>query len=274
VKELCAVLGVHRSVFYYHQKQKHQQNPEREGLRKRAAELHQASRSAAGARTLSAMLCAEGKAVGRYKAGRLMQEAGLISKQPGRHRYRVCDRRSLVAENLLARCFTAERPNLIWCGDITYIRYRGGWLYLAVVLDLYARKVVGWAFSTIADSSLAQNALSMAWESRGRPAGILFHSDQGTQYSSLSYGALVQRYGMSRSMSRKGNCWDNAVTERLFRSLKTEWVPLNGYRSVKEAESDVLMYMTGYYNRIRPHQSNGGLSPARKERQRKLLNVS
>jgi putative transposase len=259
------VLGVHRSLFYYHKKRLSTVNRERESLRVRMKELHQANRGSAGARTLSALMCREGKAVGRYKAGQLMKEAGLVSRQPGNHRYRVCDRASLLADNRLNRCFTVEEPDRVWCGDITFIRTGTGWVYLAVVLDLYARKVVGWALSAKADSQLAQDALTMAWHGRGRPAGILFHSDQGTQYSSVSYRAMSGRYGMKRSMSRRGNCWDNAVTERLFRSLKTEWVPRRGYRNAEEAEKDVSFYLSGYYNRIRPHRHNSELSPAEKE---------
>jgi len=268
------VLGVHRSLFYYHRQQR-TADKARAVLRSRMAELHKASRGAAGARTLSTLLRREGKVVGRYKAGRLMREAGLVSKQPGRHRYRVVDRTSLCAANHLNRDFTVEKPDCVWCGDITFIRPGTGWLYLAVVLDLYARKVVGWAFSSKADSRLAQDALTMAWHNRGRPAGILFHSDQGSQYSSVSYREMVIRYGMTSSVSRRGNCWDNAVAERLFRSLKTEWLPHKGYANAEEAEQDVRLYLTGYYNRIRPHRSNGGLSPIEKERQKiKPLNVS
>lgn len=274
IKELCSVLGVHRSLFYYHQKRRGKADEERISLRQRVSELHQVSRSSAGARTLSMLLRREGKAVGRYKARQLMKEAGLVSRQPGKSRYWVCDRTSLQAENLLNRDFNVERPNRIWCGDITFIRTSSGWLYLAVVLDLYARKVVGWAFSTKADSQLTQEALTMAWSSRGYPSGILFHSDQGTQYSSQPYRTMVLNYGMTRSMSRRGNCWDNAVAERLFRSLKTEWLPVRGYSNTSEAKKDVVLYLTGYYNRIRPHRHNGGLSPTEKERQIKPLNVS
>lgn len=261
------MLGVHRSQFYYHKKQQQKETAARDALRQKVAELHRMSRGSAGARTLSSMLKKEGQTVGRYKAGRLMKEAGLVSMQPSRHRYRVCEQPSMMAKNVLARGFNVAKPNKVWCGDITFIRTEKGWYYLAVVLDLYARKVVGWAFSMTADSQLTQHALTVAWHNRGRPSGILFHSDQGTQYSSHSYRATCSRYGMTASMSRKGNCWDNAVTERLFRSLKTEWLPHKGYCSAEEAKRDVSLYLSGYYNRIRPHKYNSGLSPAEKERQ-------
>jgi putative transposase len=164
VKELCAVLGVCRSLVYYHRKRQKQPDTTRIALQRRVAELHRLGRGSAGARTLSLLLRREGENVGRYKAGRLMKEAGLVSRQPGKHRYRLCNRQSNLAENHLSRNFTVNAPDNVWCGDITFIRTQAGWLYLAVVLDLYARKVVGWAFSSVADSQLAQNALTMAWE--------------------------------------------------------------------------------------------------------------
>ncbi len=264
------MLGVHRSLFYYHRAQSKKPDITREALRRRVAELHQISRCSAGARTLSRLLRNEGKDVGRYKASQLMKEAGLASKQPGKHSYRVREHVSCLAGNNLDRCFRVDAPNKVWCGDITFIRTKAGWLYLAVVLDLYARKIVGWAFSSEANSLLAKTALAMAWQGRGCPEGVMFHSDQGTQYGSLPYRTLAAQYGMMLSMSRSGNCWDNAVAERLFRSLKTEWIPRGGYRDRNEAAGDIVKYLSGYYNRIRPHKNNGGLSPVGMERQRLL----
>lgn len=264
---------MHRSLFYYHRAQSKKPDTIRAALRRRVAELHQKSRCAAGARTLSRLLRNEGKDVGRYKASRLMKEAGLVSKQPGKHSYRIREQVSGLAANNLDRCFTVDAPNKVWCGDITFIRTEAGWLYLAVVMDLYARKIVGWAYSSEANSELAKNALAMAWQGRGCPEGVMFHSDQGTQYASLSYRTLAAKYGMMLSMSRSGNCWDNAVAERLFRSLKTEWVPRGGYRDRDEAADDINQYLSGYYNRIRPHKNNGGLSPIDMERQKPLKYV-
>lgn len=270
------MLGVHRSQYYYHRKQQNKGTAERDVLRQRATELHQMSRGSAGARTLSSLLLQEGLQAGRYKAARLMREAGLVSHQPCGHRYRVRDKASLIARNELARRFDVAEPNKVWCGDITFIKTAQGWSYLAVVLDLYARKVVGWALSVIADSRLTQKALEMAWLSRGRPSGVLFHSDQGTQYSSQTYQHACRQYGIMQSMSRRGNCWDNSVAERLFRSLKSEWLPAKGYRGIEEARRDISFYLSGYYNRIRPHRHNSGLSPVEKERQmqKKPLSVS
>ncbi|QTO55377.1 DDE-type integrase/transposase/recombinase [Duffyella gerundensis] len=164
-----------------------------------------------------------------------MKEAGLESRQPRRYRYRAPNRSALLADNHVNRAFNVENPERVWCGDITFIRARNCWLYLAVVLDLFARKVVGWCFSEKADSHLTQAAMMMAWHGRGCPQEVMFH-------------------------------WDNAVAERLFFSLKTEWVPENGYRGAEEAKKDVMLYLKGYYNRKRPYSSNGGLSPADKKR--------
>ena len=148
--------------------------------------------------------------------------------------------------NTLDREFSPTQPNQVWCGDVTYIWTGRRWSYLAVVLDLFARKPVGWALSNSPNSELTVNALTMAYESRRRPEGVLFHSDQGSHYTSLKFRQHVWRYRMKQSMSRRGNCWDNSPMERFFRSLKTEWVPELGYRSFADAQRSIVSYMTGY----------------------------
>ena len=173
--------------------------------------------------------------------------------------------------NQLNRKFDVSEPNHVWCGDITYIWTGSHWSYLAVVLDLYARKVVGWAVSTTADASLVIKALDDAWNRRGQPERILFHSDQGCQYTSLKFRQRLWRYRMEQSMSRRGNCWDNSPMERLFRSLKTEWVPETGYPSLLVAKMDIGRYLMDYYNRQRPHQANGGISPLAAEEKLKTV---
>lgn len=230
-------------------------DPERERLRARVVELHEASRCAAGARSLSASLRLEGEVVGRYKTARLMAEAGVESKQPG-HVYKIAKVESEVAPNLLNREFDAAKPNQKWCGDVTYIWSGTQWTYLAVVMDLHRRELIGWAMSDSPDSELTKRALTVAYEARGCPKNVMFHSDQGCHYTSLSFRRLLWRYRMTQSMSRRGNCWDNAPMERFFRSLKTEWIPKNGYTSPSVAVADVLRYVTQYYNRVRPHSFN------------------
>ena len=134
-----------------------------------------------------------------------------------------------------------------------------------MVLDLYARTPVGWALSNSPDSELTAAALTMAYESRQQPEGVLFHSDQGSHYTSLNFRRRLWRHRMTQSMSRRGNCWDNAPMERFFRSLKTEWVPVLGYRSFADAKRSIISYLTGYYSLTRPHSHNGGLPPKRAE---------
>ncbi|HCG8519003.1 TPA: IS3 family transposase, partial [Vibrio parahaemolyticus] len=141
--------------------------------------------------------------------------------------------------NLLKREFSVVAPNRVWCGDITYIWSGSKWSYLAVVLDLFSRRVVGWSLSDKPDAKLASKALDMAWEQRGRPQNVMFHSDQGCQYSSRKFRQKLWRYRITQSMSRRGNCWDNAPMERLFRSLKTEWVPATGYLTQTQAKKDI-----------------------------------
>lgn len=254
-----------RSTYYYQRSRAGHIDEERERLKVRVVELHTASRGAAGARSLSMALKEEGEAVGRYKASSLMRETGIESKQRRRHRYRKADTECEIAPNHLNREFAVTQPNQVWCGDVTYIWAGTCWVYLAVVLDLYARRVVGWAFSRHPDSALTGQALALAYESRGCPKGVMFHSDQGSHYTSLAFRQRIWQYQMTQSMSRRGNCWDNAPMERFFGSLKSEWIPETGYSSVEEAESDILRYLTHYYNRVRPHTYNNYQTPVAME---------
>ncbi|KPX03302.1 transposase protein orfB [Pseudomonas savastanoi] len=161
------------------------------------------------------------------------------------------------------------RPQ-VCCGDITYIWAQGKWHYLALVMDLYARRVVGWAFSNKPDTDLVIKALGMAYEQRDKPGGLLFHSDQGAQYGSRQFRQRLWRYRIRQSMSRRGDCYDNSPMERVFRSLKTEWIPTLGYMKAQEAQRDISHYLMHRYNWIRPYQFNDGLAPAQYE---KKLNV-
>ncbi len=201
--------------------------------------LFTASRDSAGSRALMSMMRELGYQIGRFKVRDLMKEAGLASKQPGTHRYKVARSERPDIPNLLAREFDVPQPNQVWYGDITYVWAGTRWHYLAVVLDLHTRRVVGWAMSDKPDAELAIKALEMAYQQRGCPSGVLFHSDQGSQYGSRAFRQRLWRYRMTQSMSRRGNCWDNAPMERLFRSLKSEWLPATGYMSLREATRDI-----------------------------------
>lgn len=217
------------------------------------------------------MLQAEGVAIGRYKVRKLMEESGLICKQPGPHAYKQATVERPDIPNHLDRQFNPDRPDRVWCGDITYIWAGNRWVYLAVVLDLYSRRVVGWAISDRADAVLVVKALEMAYLHRHKPSGVMFHSDQGSQYVSRLFRQRLWRYQIKQSMSRRGNCWDNAPMERLFRSLKTEWIPALGYASKAEAQRDIGDYLMRYYNWERPHQYNDGLPPAVAEKTTKFM---
>lgn len=193
-----------------------------------------------------------------------MKETGLVSKQHKTHRYKVANDDSHVAENHLNRKFRVEQPNQVGCSDITYIWAGTRWLYLAIVIDLYARRIVGWAYSTHPDSQLTIQALRMAYESRGNPKNVMFHSDQGCQCTSLAFRQGLWRYQMKQSMNCRGNCWDNAPTERFFRSFKSEWMPDKGYENIQLAKTDIMQYIQ-HYNHYRVHSYNQYLTPAATE---------
>ena len=206
---------------------------------KRAKELsavnaiHAESNGSAGARTISTIALQRGLSISRYRATKMMNALGLVSSQPPKHNYKPAKQPHLEIPNTLAREFDVKQPNKVWCGDVTYIWAGNRWAYLAIVMDLFSRKPIGWALSYSPDSALTEKALSMAFEARGKPKGVMYHSDQGSHYTSRSFRQLLWRYQIRQSMSRRGNCWDNAPMERFFRSLKTEWVPRLGYPSLR-----------------------------------------
>lgn len=205
---VCTLFGVIRSCLYAYRERCPRVDTARMTLRSQVHELFVESRSSARSRSITGMLREQGENVGRYKVSRLMEELVLICKQPGRHAYKQATVERIDIPNRLNRQFDADVPNRVWCGDITFGWVQGRWHYLAVVLDLFTRRVVGWAFSTRPDADLVVQALDMAFEQRGRPSGVMFHSDQGSQYASGKFRQLLWRYRMEQSMSRRGNCWD------------------------------------------------------------------
>ncbi len=229
-------------------------------------EAHEASNGSAGSRTLADMVTTAGVRLTRYRASGLMRKLGLVSNQVPQHRYRKADKEHVTIPNHLDRQFAVTAPNQLWCGDVTYVWTGKRWAYLVVVLDLFARKLVGWAMSFSPDSALTSKALTMAFETREKPKDLMFHSDQGSHYTSRRFCQQNWRYQIKQSMSWQGNCWDNSLMERFFRSLKTEWIPMTGYRSISEAQSEISRYVTGYYSQPRPYQYNGGLTPNESER--------
>jgi len=195
-----------------------------------------------------------------------MKELEIHSRQQPKHRYKKAKQAHIEIPNHLNRQFTVTKPNQVWCGDVTYIWSGNRWAYLAVVMNLFSRKPIGWALSYSPNTQLTGQALSMAFESRGRPKNVMFHSDQGCHYTSRQYRQLLWRYQIKQSMSRRGNCWDNAPMERFFRSFKTEWMPISGYRSFVETKRAIVNYIIGYYCSVRPHSYNCGLTPNESER--------
>jgi putative transposase len=195
-----------------------------------------------------------------------MKAQHLMSAQLPKHAYKNTNQEHVSIPNRLDRQFSVNRPNKVWCGDVTYIWSGRRWAYLALVMDLFARKPVGWAMSLSPNSQLTGQALLMAFELRGKPKDLMFHSDQGCHYTSVFYRQLLWRYQINQSMSRRGNCWDNAPMERFFRSLKSEWIPATGFQSFAEVKQTVLDYILGYYSQVRPHSHNDGLTPNQAER--------
>ncbi|HFX1534882.1 TPA: IS3-like element IS222 family transposase [Pseudomonas aeruginosa] len=262
VEVVCSAFDVARSCYYVHRLRRRRVDARRVALRSQVNQLFSQSRGSAGSRSILGMLREEGVTIGRFRVRRLMRELGLVSKQPGSHAYKQAMVERPDIPNRLNREFATEHPNQVWCGDITYVWAQGRWHYLAAVLDLHTRRVIGWAFSAKPDAELVIKALDMAYEQRGKPQQVLFHSDQGSQYASRLFRQRLWRYRMQQSMSRRGNCWDNSAMERLFRSLKSEWVPSTGYLTAQEAQRDISHYLMHRYNWIRPHQFNDGLPPA------------
>ena len=197
-----------------------------------------------------------------------MRSNGLRARWRRKFMHTTDSRHALpVAANVLARQFNPQAPNRAWVGDITYIRTRSGWLYLAVVLDLFSRRIVGWSMAPSMPAQLVCTALGMAIASRQPLPGLVVHSDRGSQYASQDHTALLARHGLVCSMSRKGNCWDNAVMERFFLNLKMERVWQRDYANHGEAQVDIADYIVGFYNATRLHSTLGYRSPAQYEHQ-------
>lgn len=265
VELVCEAFGISRSSYYDTRRRRKHIDPDKVMLRSKVNQLFNESRSSAGSRTITGLMREEGYRIGRFRVRGLMRGLGLVSKQPGRHAYKSATVERLDIPNQLNREFAVQAPNQVWCDDMTYIWAQDRWYYLAVVLDLFSRRVVGWALSSQPKAELVIKALDMAYEQRGRPQSVMFHSDQGSQYVSRNFRQRLWRYRMSQSMSRRGNCWDNAPMERMFRSLKSEWIPTTGYSTFNEAQRDISYYLMTRYNWLRPHTYNGGLAPARTE---------
>lgn len=276
VKVLCGVLGVSRSAWYSWRAQAPRVLPPDElALRGRMRALFRASRDSLGSRTLRGKLQEEGFTVGRAKVRNRMKTLALQVKQKKKYRLTTDSGHQLpVAPNLLNRQFYPTQANQVWGADITYLWTQEGWLYLAVILDLYSRRVVGWSLDRCMTQALVVRALLMAVNLRQPPPGLIHHSDRGSQYAAQAYQALLKQYGMVCSMSRKGNCWDNAPVERFFSSLKREWTGDCWYATRQAAIADVREYVAVYYNAQRLHSTLGYKTPIDYELENGLNQVS
>lgn len=237
-------------------------------LRVRIRAIHAQSRRSYGSRRVRKQLMREGQCVGRHRVRRLLSEEGLWTKRTPRFRTTTDSRNTkVIHENLLARDFAVGALNRAWGGDITYLWTKEGWLYLAVVLEIGSRRVIGWSFRETLEAELVTGALDMALGARNVPPGLICHSDRGSQYGSEDIQAMIERYQMRGSMSRKGNCWDNAVVESFFATLKTELVADARWETRAEAISAVIEWIEGWYNRERLHSTLGDRTPVEFEAQ-------
>ena len=264
VEVLCRVLDVARSGFYAWSRRplgaRAQQN---QWLVTHIRTSYQASRGRYGSPRIHQDLRAQGVRVGRHRVARLMRLQGLRSlsrRRPWKRLAAVTP--AIRVANTLQREFAAARPNEKWAGDITYVPTRQGWLYLAVLMDLYSRRIVGWAMDDQGATSLTLSALKMALQQRAVRADLLHHSDRGSQYGAMAYQQQLAIHGIRCSMSRPGNCWDNAVVESFFATLKTELFSTgHPFWTRQEARTAIFEYVEGFYNRARRHSTLGYLSP-------------
>jgi transposase InsO family protein len=266
---MCRVLAVSRSGYYaWLKRPTSARKMADQELSQQIKEIHQQSRQTYGSPRIQIELAENGVNCGQKRVARLMREEELCAKQNRKFRVTTTnsDHPYPVAPNLLDQDFSASRPNEKWLTDITYIPTAEGWLYLAVVLDLYSRRIVGWAMGDSLERHLVIAALQMAIKMRQPPPGLLHHSDRGSQYASDDYQALLTHYQMRCSMSRKGNCYDNAPTESFFGTLKTELVHHCHYQTKAEAKTDIFEYIEVFYNRFRRHSALAYQSPVNFEK--------
>jgi len=262
---MCRVLGISRSGLYAHRRRPRWslRSEESAHLEHEVRAIHCESRGTYGSPRIFAELRCRGWRVGRHRVARLMRTAGLSARLQRRYHRTADSSHALpVAENLLDRRFTAERPNETWVTDITYIRTLEGWLYLAIVLDIYSRRIVGWSMASHMRTDLVMGALTMAIGNRLPDESLMHHSDRGSQYASFAYQAALSSHGMTCSMSRRGECHDNAVAESFFGTLKTELIHRQTWPTRASARSAIHDYIELFYNRKRRHSSLGHRPPA------------
>lgn len=268
VTMMCKCLGVAASGYYASRNaEPSERAKENEMLKQEIKKAHEESRKTYGSPRVHAELQANGHQVGRNRVARLMAEEGLFARRKPKFRKTTdSDHDKPVAPNVLDRNFEVDAPDRAWVADITYIWTLEGWMYLAVIIDLFSRRVVGWSMANHMRTELVLNALEAALGSRVPDvAGLVFHSDRGSQYASGDYRAALDGAGITCSMSRKANCWDNAVAESFFSTLKTELVHDAIFMTRSSAKTTIAEWIEVFYNRRRRHSTIGYISPAEYE---------
>jgi transposase InsO family protein len=266
ILSLCANLEVSPSGYYAWQKRRATPSPrtvENQTLAKQIEAIHTQSRQTYGSPRIVDALRKQGCRHGRNRIARLMKAGSLCGRQQGRYRVPTTDSNhdQPIAPNRLAQAPKATAPNQLWVADITYIETQEGWLYLAAILDLYSRKIVGWAMSERIDTTLVLKALVMALLHRKPPANLLCHSDRGVQYASVDYRRALNQAGFLASMSRKGNCYDNATMESFWSTLKLELIYRTSFATRTQARTQIFDYIETFYNRQRSHSALNYQSP-------------
>lgn len=264
VQDMCSVLSVSTSRFYeWMAAPIGRRQAYRDQLAQQVQQIYRDSRGVYGSPRIAAVLKARGVAVCRNTVAKVMKQRKIQAKKRRRFVPRTTDSSHdhPIAGNRLQRDFTADHPNTKWVADLTYVPTSEGWLYLAALLDLYSRKIVGWSMAAHLRAELAIDALNMAVAMRRPNAGLIHHSDRGVQYACQDYQSLLIRHGMICSMSGVGNCYDNAAMESFFSTLKTECVYPRKFATQQEARQTIFEYVEVIYNRVRPHSSLGYVSP-------------
>jgi putative transposase len=264
---MCRALEVSAAGYYRWRARKPSvREKENERLVGQIKAAHAESRGTYGSPKRHQKLRRDGEQVSRKRVARLMKEHGLAARRVKKFKQTTDSRHSLpVAENILARNFKATRPDAVWTSDITYVWTQEGWLYLVVFLDLYSRLVVGWAVSKSLETEFVERAFLHGQTRRGQAVSPLVHSDRGSQYASAAFRERLSAWGCAQSMSGKGNCWDNAVTESFFGNLKSEMVHHVGFATRQEAKDNIFDYIEVFYNRSRIHSATDYFAPAEYE---------
>lgn len=267
VERMCEILGISRSGYYaYKSRTKSKRETEREELLKEIRIVFKSSRELYGSPRITAALLSKGIKCNKKRVAMIMHSNGIKAKTVRKYKATTNSKHRLpVANNLLNQNFEVNHPNKVWSGDITYIWTKMGWLYLAVVLDLYSRRIVGWHVDKYMTKELVIKALKKAVINRKLRKDIIFHSDQGIQYASNEFRSVLDKEAIEQSMSRKGNCYDNAVSESFFHTLKTELIYFEKYDTREDAKLSIFEYIEVYYNRKRIHSTIGYKSPAQFE---------